>query len=68
MYLPLNKCGVNVYVNMKLSFTIAEMSHIQYLHRVIPYQMSKSCDSRLQILLQPLIHVGLDMKLTFSIY
>ena len=25
-------CDINTIVNIKLSFTIAEMSHIQYLH------------------------------------
>ena len=25
-------CDINTVVNIKLSFTIAEMSHIQYLH------------------------------------
>ena len=35
---------------------------------VIPPLMSKSCDSRLPILLQLLIYVGLDMKMTCTIY
>ena len=34
---------------------------------VIPYQMSRSCDSRLPILLQFLIYVGLDIKVTCTI-
>ena len=42
LYLLLIKCGIDVYgtcdnnivVNTKLSFTIVEMSHIQYLHHI----------------------------------
>ena len=34
---------------------------------VIPCQMSRSCDSCLSILLKPLIHFGLDMKVTCTI-
>ena len=35
---------------------------------MIPCQMSKSCDSCLPILLQFLTYVGLDMKVTCTIY
>ena len=37
-------------------------------YRVIQCQMRKSCDSRLPILLQLLTYVGLDMKVTCTIY
>ena len=55
----------------KMSFWIIESSTpgpYNQCRRVIPYQMSRSCDSRLPILLQFLIYVGLDIKVTCTIY
>ena len=43
-------------------------THSHHPSRVKPSIVSGSCASHLQILLQPLIYVGLDMKVTFTIY
>ena len=54
---------------MHINFTVIATATAKAI-RVIPYQMimSRSCDSRLPILLQFLIYVDLDIKVTCTIY
>ena len=56
--------NVSVHVCMCVHMCV----HVCTCECVIPYQMSRSCDSRLPILLQLLIYVGLDIKMTCTIY